>query len=52
MQAYVYGDNFVIKGVRRDLYDFFEQLKGYVWPKNEGVLGQILDKETCGRWCA
>ena len=30
--------NFVIKGVRRDLYDFYEQLKGYMWAKNEGVL--------------
>ena len=39
MQAYVYGDNFVIKGVRRDLYDFSEHRKGHMWAKNEGVLG-------------
>ena len=37
MQAYVYGYDFVIKGVRRDLHDFFEQLKGYMWAKNEVV---------------
>ena len=29
MQAYVNGDNFVIKGTCRDFYDFFEQLKGH-----------------------
>ena len=29
------GDNFVINGVRRDLYDFYEQLKRYMWAKNE-----------------
>ena len=30
MQAYVYGDIFVIKGARCDFYDFFEQLKAHV----------------------
>ena len=39
MQAYVYGDNFVIKGVSRGLCDFFEQLKGHMWARREGVLG-------------
>ena len=39
MQAFVYGDNFVIKGVSRGLWDFFEQLKGHMWAKSEGVLG-------------
>ena len=39
MQAYVYGDNFVIKGVRRELYDFFEHLKVHMWAKSEGVSG-------------
>ena len=33
MQAYVNCDNFVIKGVRRELYDFFEQLKSHMWAK-------------------
>ena len=37
--AYVYGDNFVLKGVRANLYKFFEDLKTYMWAKNEGVLG-------------
>ena len=27
MQAHAYGDNFVTKGVGRELYDSFEQLK-------------------------
>ena len=49
MQAYVYGDNFVIEGVR-ELHDFFEQLKVHVWAKSEGVLGQTLDREMCVRW--
>ena len=38
-QAHVCGDNFVIKGVRRELYDFFEHLKVHMWAKSEGVLG-------------
>ena len=38
----LYGDNFVIKGVRREIYDFFEQVKE-CW-------GQTLDKEMCVRW--
>ena len=37
MQAYVYGFDFVVKGVRRDLCGSFEQLKWYRWAKNEGV---------------
>ena len=41
LQAYVYCDNFVVKGMRRDLHDFFEQLKGHMWA-NEGVLGPDL----------
>ena len=36
MQANVYGDNFMIKGGRREL---FEQLKVHTWTKSEGVLG-------------
>ena len=39
MQAHVYGDNFVIKGLRRELHDFFEKLKVHMWPKSAGVLG-------------
>ena len=39
MQAYVYGDDFVIKEVCRELYDFFEHLKVHMWVKSEGVLG-------------
>ena len=39
MPAYVYGDNFVIKGVCRELYDIFEELKVHIWAKSEGVLG-------------
>ena len=39
MQAYVYGNNFVIKGGRCDLHDLFGQLKGHMWAKNKGVLG-------------
>ena len=37
--AYVYGDNFVLKGPRPALYKFFEDLKVHMWAKNEGVLG-------------
>ena len=60
MQAYVYGDNFGIKGVRRELYDFFEQLKVHMWAKSEGVLrpdpGQGDAREVVCltrvfRWC-
>ena len=39
VHGYVCGDNFVIKGVRREVYDFFEQLKVYTWAKSEGVPG-------------
>ena len=39
MQAYIYGDNFVIKGSWKNLYQFFEDLKVHMWAKNEGVLG-------------
>ena len=38
-RMYVYGDNFVIKGVRRELYDFLEHLKFHMWAKSEGVPG-------------
>ena len=38
MQASVYGENFVIKGVRRELYDFFEQLKVHMGARSKGVL--------------
>ena len=60
MQAYVYVDNFVIKGVRRELYDFFEHLKVHMWAKSEGVLrpdlGQVDVREVLClnrlfRWC-
>ena len=54
MQAYVYGDNFVIKGVRR-------QLKGHMWAKNEGALGpgpgqgakrEVVCLNRVFRWCS
>ena len=60
MQAYVYGDNFVIKGVRRELYDFFEHLKFHMWAKSEGVLGpdrgqgdvrEVVCLSRVFRWC-
>ena len=60
MQAYVYGDNFVIKGVRRELHDFFQQLKVHVWAKSEGVLGpdpgqgdvrEMVCLNRVFRWC-
>ena len=60
MQAYVYGDNFVIKGVRRELFDFFEQLKVHMWAKSEGVLGpdpgqgdvrEVVCLNRVFRWC-
>ena len=60
MQAYVYDDNFVIKGVRRELYDFFEQLKVHRWAKSEGVLGpgpgqgdvrEVVCLNRVFRWC-
>ena len=60
MQTYVYGDNFGIKGACRDLYDFFEQLKGHMWAKNEGVLGpdpgqgdkqEVICLKRVFRWC-
>ena len=60
MQAYVYGANFVINGVRRELCDFFEQLKVHMWAKIEGVLrsdpGQgdvceVVCLNRVFRWC-
>ena len=60
MQAFVYGDNFVIEGVRRELYDFFEQLKVHLWAKSEGVLGpdpgqgdvrEVVCLNRVFRWC-
>ena len=50
MQAFVYGDNFVIKGVRLAPYGFCEQLKVHMWAKSEGVLGPDPDREMCVRW--
>ena len=50
VQAYVYRDNFVIKGVRRELYDLFEQLKVHMCAKSEGLLGPDLGEEMCVRW--
>ena len=38
MQVYVYGDNFVSKGLRRELYQFFNELETRMLAKN-GVLG-------------
>ena len=59
MQAYVYRDNFVIKGVRRELYDFFEHLKFHMWAMIEGVLGpdpgrdvrEVVCLNCVLRWC-
>ena len=60
MQAFVDGDNFVIKGVRHKLCDFFEQLKGHMWAKSEGVLGpdpgqgdvrEVVCLNRVFRWC-
>ena len=60
MQAYGYGDNFVIKGARRDPHDFCEQLKGHMWARNEGVLGpdpgqgdkrEVVCLNRVFRWC-
>ena len=60
MQAYVYGDNFVIKGVRRELYDFFEHLKVHMCAKSEEVLGpdpgeggvrEVVCLNRVFRWC-
>ena len=60
MQAYVYGDNFVIRGVRRDLKDFFGQLQGSKWAKNDGDLGpdpgqgdvrEVVCLNRAFRWC-
>ena len=59
MHAYVYGDNFVIKVVRRELYDF-EQLKVHMWAKSEGVFGpdpgqrdvrEVVCQNRVFRWC-
>ena len=60
MQTYVYGDNFVIKVVRRELNDFLEQLKVHMWTKSEGVLGpdpgqgdvrEVVCLSRVFRWC-
>ena len=60
MHSYVYGDNFVIKGVRRELYDFFEHLKVHMWAKSEGVSGpdpgqgdvrEVVCLNRVFRWC-
>ena len=37
MPAYVYEDNFVIKGVRRELNEYSTELKTHMLAKNEGV---------------
>ena len=59
MQAYVY-DNFVIRGVGRDLQDFFGQLQGHKLAKNEGDMvpdpGQgdvpeVVCLNRVFRWC-
>ena len=42
MQACVYGDNFVIKSLRSELYEFLGQLKTHMLAKNNGVLGSDL----------
>ena len=39
MQAYVCGDNFVIKECAVNCMTSFEQLKVHMWAKSEGVLG-------------
>ncbi|CAK0865658.1 unnamed protein product, partial [Prorocentrum cordatum] len=37
--AYVYGDNFVLKGSRTDNLEFYRELQKYMWVKLEGMLG-------------
>ncbi|CAK0853831.1 unnamed protein product [Prorocentrum cordatum] len=37
--AYVYGDNFVLKGSRADNLEFYRELQKYMWVKLEGMLG-------------
>ena len=39
MHAHVYVDNFVIKGLRRDVHELFDELTTHMLVKNEGVLG-------------
>ena len=39
MQAYVFGEIFVIKGLRCELFDCSGQLKTHMLAKNEGALG-------------
>ena len=60
MQAYVCVDNFFVKGVRRDLHDFLEQLKSFMWAKIEAVLGpdhgqedakEVVCLNLVFRWC-
>ena len=51
------NDNFVTQGVRRELYDFFQQLKVHMWAKNEGALGpepgqgDVREVVCLNRWC-
>ena len=53
MQVFVRCDNIVIKGARRDLYDFFEQPKGHMWAKSEGVLDkrEVVCLDRVFWWC-
>ena len=38
-QTYVYGNTFVIKGLRRELHEIFDQLMTRMLAKGEGVPG-------------
>ncbi|CAK0899647.1 unnamed protein product, partial [Prorocentrum cordatum] len=39
LAAYVYGDNFVLKGSRADNLEFYRELQKCTWVKLEGMLG-------------
>eukprot|EP00971_Amphidinium_carterae_P349736 6491191-Amphidinium_carterae.1 len=39
LQAYIYGDKFVIKGTRDGVLGFHDRLQEHVWAKFEGLLG-------------
>ncbi|CAK0877935.1 unnamed protein product [Prorocentrum cordatum] len=39
LAAYVYGDNFALKGSRADNLEFYRELQKCAWAKLEGVLG-------------
>ncbi|CAK0840427.1 unnamed protein product, partial [Prorocentrum cordatum] len=39
LAAYVYGDNFVLKGSRTDNLEFYRKLQKYMWVKLEGMSG-------------